>query len=95
MLHSVCVLSSAGEVGVVIVWAKWIDIELFSTQVLWPMTGVSLTVVWTWESQLGSVWRRVPSLVFCSLCVRSNSSSCLPVMCPRERVVSSGIVFGM
>ena len=47
MLRLVCVLSRCGGVGVVIVWSKWMAMELFSTQVLWPMTGVSLTVVWT------------------------------------------------
>ncbi len=35
------VLSKEGGTRVVIVWVKCMVMELFSTQVLWPMTGVS------------------------------------------------------
>jgi len=48
------VLSRGGKVGVVVVWTKCIAIELFTNQVLWPVAGVSLAVVVTWESQFGA-----------------------------------------
>ena len=73
--------------------------ELFSTQVLCPMTGVSFAWARTWESQFGAavmaLFSSAPSLVFCSLCTWSHSSRCSVVMSPRESEISSGMPFGM